>query len=61
MHICWMLLSNQNFELEGHKVEWVEVIIGTAAVYLFTYNYLYGCILQLNLEGMQLLLCLRNK
>ena len=26
--ICWMLLSNQIFELEYHKMEWVEVIMG---------------------------------
>ena len=30
MHICWMLLSNQNFELKLHDVEWVEVVMGVA-------------------------------
>ena len=28
--VCWMLLSNQNFELKKHKVEWVEVVMGVA-------------------------------
>ena len=26
----WMLLSNQIFELEKHKVEWVEMAMGVA-------------------------------
>ena len=26
--VCWMLLSNQIFKPESHKVEWVEVIVG---------------------------------
>ena len=29
-YTCWMLLNNQIFELESHKVEWVEVIMGVA-------------------------------
>ena len=30
-YICWMSLSNKTFELEQHKVEWIEVIMGVAA------------------------------